>query len=562
MNTTPKSNERSQKRPSQGVLHGALAMLLLLPIAGWAGGLVTNCTETALRSAMAGGGTVTFACDGTITLASTIYDNVDLMLDGTGHHVTIGGNNAVGLIYVATNANLTVINLSFANGLSTNGGALFNAGTVSATNCSFTGNCAAGPGGREYGTDGAIGAGGAVYNAGTLVASQCAFVLNSAAGGLGRDGNPVVQQPSRAGQGASGLGGALCNVGAATIERSLFASNSAFGGSGGRGSDGAYYYYSTEATPGGRGGSGDGGAVWSGTTITLVNCTIVGNSAVGGSGGDGGSQTGPWPGVRFGPPGGYAGDGTGGGCSGPLIMTNCTVTSNSARGGHGGAGGGSSLYAGPGRAGGIAVGGLYGSCPLLINSIVAANSGTGGSGGYGCWDSHIPPITCANWPSGVVYTNLYGSAVDLGHNLRSDWGFTNATSLNNTDPKLGDLANNGGPTLTMALLPGSPAIDAGDTAAAPATDQRGISRPVGPAADIGAFEYGLPAVLRVTGSAGTGLDIYASAYPGLSCRLLVSSNFASWFVIATNQIGSDGTSLFHDNCAPGGACRFYRVAMP
>ena len=42
----------------------------------------------------------------------------------------------------------------------------------------------------------------------------------------------------------------------------------------------------------------------------------------------------------------------------------------------------------------------------------------------------------------------------------------------------------------MALLPGSPAIDAGDTSLAPATDQRGFPRPAGAAADIGAFEYG------------------------------------------------------------------------
>ena len=46
------------------------AAILLLPSAAWAGGVVTNCTEPALRAAMAGGGVVTFACDGTITLAN------------------------------------------------------------------------------------------------------------------------------------------------------------------------------------------------------------------------------------------------------------------------------------------------------------------------------------------------------------------------------------------------------------------------------------------------------------------------------------------------------------
>ena len=78
-------------------------------------------------------------------------------------------------------------------------------------------------------------------------------------------------------------------------------------------------------------------------------------------------------------------------------------------------------------------------------------------------------------------TNSTGSIADAGHNLSSDasCAFTNLGSLNNTDPKLGPLADNGGPTLTMALLPGSPAIDAGDTSLAPATDQRGFPRPAG-----------------------------------------------------------------------------------
>jgi hypothetical protein len=59
----------------------------------------------------------------------------------------------------------------------------------------------------------------------------------------------------------------------------------------------------------------------------------------------------------------------------------------------------------------------------------------------------------------------------------------------NTDPMVGPLAENGGPTLTHALLTGSPAIDAGDDAVCPATDQRGVSRPQGVACDIGAYEY-------------------------------------------------------------------------
>ena len=56
------------------------------------------------------------------------------------------------------------------------------------------------------------------------------------------------------------------------------------------------------------------------------------------------------------------------------------------------------------------------------------------------------------------------------------------------DVHLGPLANNGGPTLTHALLPGSPAINAADAGASPATDQRGVRRPQGAGPDIGAYE--------------------------------------------------------------------------
>jgi hypothetical protein len=133
-----------------------------------------------------------------------------------------------------------------------------------------------------------------------------------------------------------------------------------------------------------------------------------------------------------------------------------------------GGGGGSSGAGGspPNGSNGFASGCLSITNALLVNTILAGNS----------------PGNCS------------GTITDAGHNLSSDstCAFTSVGSLNNTDPKLGPLADNGGPTLTMALLPGSPAINAGDTAAAPLTDQRGFPRPSGLAADIGAYEYAAP----------------------------------------------------------------------
>src|SRR5262249_10102592 len=108
--------------------------------------------------------------------------------------------------------------------------------------------------------------------------------------------------------------------------------------------------------------------------------------------------------------------------------------------------------------------------------------------------------------------NCYGFAAgsDGGYNLDdgTSCGFSSANhSLSSTNPLLdpAGLDDNGGPTKTIALQPGSPAIDAIPPAAngcgtAIATDQRGVTRPQGPGCDIGAFELVLdttPPVITV-----------------------------------------------------------------
>jgi hypothetical protein len=84
-----------------------------------------------------------------------------------------------------------------------------------------------------------------------------------------------------------------------------------------------------------------------------------------------------------------------------------------------------------------------------------------------------------------------GTLTDGGYNIEdtNTCNFTQPTSLPNTNPLLGPLADNGGPTQTFALLPGSPALDAIPPANCfVATDQRGLPRPSGAGCDIGAFE--------------------------------------------------------------------------
>ena len=106
----------------------------------------------------------------------------------------------------------------------------------------------------------------------------------------------------------------------------------------------------------------------------------------------------------------------------------------------------------------------------LVNSIVAHNVSEG------CF--------LAPFGAGAVAIN------SLGTNVFTDGTcYPVASDQIVGDAGIGVLADNGGPTLTHALLAGSPAIDAADSAACPATDQRGVTRPQGAACDVGAYEY-------------------------------------------------------------------------
>jgi hypothetical protein len=85
-----------------------------------------------------------------------------------------------------------------------------------------------------------------------------------------------------------------------------------------------------------------------------------------------------------------------------------------------------------------------------------------------------------------------GQIVSEGFNIATDssCGLTGPGDKPDTDPKLGPLQDNGGPTPTRAPLAGSLALDNGTNTDCPATDQRGVSRPRGAACDMGAFEAG------------------------------------------------------------------------
>ena len=204
-----------------------------------------------------------------------------------------------------------------------------------------------------------------------------------------------------------------------------------------------------------------GGGIYNSGTASLTNCTLYGNSAT-------------------------QGGGILNGGAGDLTLTNCTLSNNSANDFNGG--------------------GLDNVGATTLANTIIANSPTGGD----CITS--------------------GTLTDAGHNLIYDnvynCGLSNGTNgdIVGSDPALGPLANNSGPTQTMALMVDSPALDAADNAiclAAPVNnlDQRGFVRITvkGPVCDIGAYELG--AVPPVSAPA---LSIPAALLLGL---LLISAGF-------------------------------------
>jgi len=146
-------------------------------------------------------------------------------------------------------------------------------------------------------------------------------------------------------------------------------------------------------------------------------------------------------------------------------------------------------------------GGIYNIGTLkLSNSTVSGNTATSGSSGGGIYSNSVGTMTLSNTivarNSATTKPDASGSFTSDGNNLIGDttgssgWG---TSDLQNVNPLLGPLQNNGGPTDTHALLPGSPAVDAANNTACPFTDQRGEARKDGDGngtivCDIGAFE--------------------------------------------------------------------------
>jgi predicted outer membrane repeat protein len=234
-----------------------------------------------------------------------------------------------------------------------------------------------------------------------------------------------------------------------------------------------------------------------GATVTITDCTISSNFSAPGGGGIFGTHT--FLTVANSTISGNSTPRNGGGISvsGGLVIENSTISGNSAGTSGGGIYGGATVKNSTisGNSAGTSGGGIYGGA-TVENSTISGNSAGTSAGGIYNNSSLIVRNTILNaGASGENIFNDGGTVTSLGYNLSSDDGggyLTGPGDQINTDPLLGPLQNNGGPTLTHALLPGSPAIDAGDPnfSPPPFNDQRGCSfdRVFNDRIDIGSFE--------------------------------------------------------------------------
>jgi CSLREA domain-containing protein len=263
-----------------------------------------------------------------------------------------------------------------------------------------------------------ISGGSGIYNKGNLTIINSSINNNIALGSCGE-------------WGCLGAGGGINNEGTLSMINSVLSGNDSYVGGGGIRNIGLLFVTNTVVS---QNSSPIGGGFQNMGTLIFVNSTCLDN---------------------------YAADV--GGCiwnSNTLSITNSTFSGNSAF-----LGGAIDNYI---------IGILN-----VINSTITNNSASEMGGGiyndYG--SSTLTSTIVANNPDGG---DCSGPITDGGHNISSDdtCGFDPANgSMPNTDPLLGPLQDNGGPTWTHALMPGSPAIDTGDDAQCPPSDQRGVPRP-------------------------------------------------------------------------------------
>jgi len=439
---------------------------------------------------------IVFALDGTIMLSPALGEfvvNHPVSIEGNGQERTIldaGGNSRI--FHVATGP-FNLYGMTLRNGhtdsaaAGRHGGAIYNVdASLNLAEITIENSHAVG----------ALSTGGAIYSEGQLILVDSLIQGNSsevAGGGVMGIGAAVeidntVIRDNRVSSGAAGAGGGLAlGGGELTMVASLVEDNSVEGvevGGGGIAIDdlggggtvlierSVIRHNDADAAVEG------GGGIYCRCDLYLLDSTVAGNTANrSGVGGGGILGSGSWAIAGSTLSGNSAQAVSGGGIyqqAGTLIMTNSTLSDNLAQ-----IGGALALYGAASLRLSTIAANAHES-PGYAGAIYVASSGSATVGGSIVADN-LGPITCL--AAGVLNST--------GYNLWQDasCAVPQLTDLVGADPRLGPLWDYGGYTDTHPLMPGSPAIDAGDCDMNLDLDQRGLPRPAGPACDIGAYEY-------------------------------------------------------------------------
>jgi hypothetical protein len=478
---------------------------------------------------------------------------------------------------VANLGSLKIENCVFqnCNSFDSDGGAVFNSGKLEMANCRIA-DCRPEP--TPYYYSETYGEG--VFSSGTLTMSCCTISNCTAAsgGGLYNSGTCALSRcliASCVNDDPDGAGGGIFTSGAMTLAGCIISNNDAGYDGGGianwtgnlsmtnsavinnesKESGGLYLREGTNTLVGCTVSNNfawlyGGGGIWNGSTLTLAGCTITGNSCEADSSFDGGGGVDNDPYAQL----------------GVLMMTNCTISGNSAL---------LAKFVDKPHGGGIRNAStnmvVLVDCTVVSNNaVVISNNAVVTLGVGGGIENVGGPVHLQDTILADNSTDFSGTIASQGHNLIKNTNGCTITgystgNIYGVDPLLGPLQYNGGLTATHALLPGSPAIDAGPTNAAPFVDQRGAPRPFGAADDIGAFEYGSMPCCRMCSLEATvtgGFQVMLTGTPGFTYTVQRSASpFGPWTSFTSVTIDGDGNGICLDP-SPGARSGFYRTAHP